>query len=237
MATSSSPRGRQNYATALQFGPTHVKMPKGRHQATIVWLHGLGDSGSIWAEILGSFPVHNVKWICPTAPTRPVPIFARLPGRAWFDPRDVSEEDTSPDSQGLNETAALIAQIFSREPCDVKLGIGGFSIGAAAALYAATHYILGEDGSRLQFLENLSSVIVLSGWLPFYKSLRRKMDGSSLSNVLHVKQLHVFLGHGTEDEVVSFEHGEKSACILHSAGFQNLTWTRFEGDARNVQLA
>ncbi|XP_057787552.1 uncharacterized protein LOC131004813 [Salvia miltiorrhiza] len=116
---------------------------------------------------LGKLPV---KWICPTAPTRPVPIFARLPGRAWFDPRDVSEEDTSPDSQGLNETAALIAQIFSREPCDVKLGIGGFSIGAAACSIRGPHTtFLAKMVAGLRFLENLSSVIVLSGWLPFYK--------------------------------------------------------------------
>ncbi|GJS05744.1 zinc finger, CCHC-type containing protein [Tanacetum coccineum] len=30
---------------AYKFGPTHVVEPKGKHQATIVWLHGLGDDG------------------------------------------------------------------------------------------------------------------------------------------------------------------------------------------------
>jgi hypothetical protein len=29
----------------LEFGKTHVVRPKGKHQATIVWLHGLGDNG------------------------------------------------------------------------------------------------------------------------------------------------------------------------------------------------
>lgn len=29
-----------------EFGRTHVVMPRGIHQATIVWLHGLGDNGS-----------------------------------------------------------------------------------------------------------------------------------------------------------------------------------------------
>ena len=29
-----------------EFGRTYVVRPKGKHQATIVWLHGLGDNGS-----------------------------------------------------------------------------------------------------------------------------------------------------------------------------------------------
>ncbi|MBA0838790.1 hypothetical protein Goarm_004582, partial [Gossypium armourianum] len=29
---------------AHEFGRTHVVRPKGRHQATVVWLHGLGDN-------------------------------------------------------------------------------------------------------------------------------------------------------------------------------------------------
>ncbi|KAF3683483.1 hypothetical protein FXO37_01797 [Capsicum annuum] len=31
---------------AFEFGQTYVVKPKGKHQATIVWLHGLGDNGS-----------------------------------------------------------------------------------------------------------------------------------------------------------------------------------------------
>lgn len=31
--------------TNLEFGATHVVRPKGKHQATIVWLHGMGDKG------------------------------------------------------------------------------------------------------------------------------------------------------------------------------------------------
>ncbi|KAG6474274.1 hypothetical protein ZIOFF_068199 [Zingiber officinale] len=31
-------------ARAFDFGRTHVVRPKGRHLATVVWLHGLGDN-------------------------------------------------------------------------------------------------------------------------------------------------------------------------------------------------
>ncbi|KAL5729951.1 lysophospholipase [Ranunculus cassubicifolius] len=41
MGSGSRASGR-----AFEFGRTHVVRPKGKHQATIVWLHGLGDNGS-----------------------------------------------------------------------------------------------------------------------------------------------------------------------------------------------
>lgn len=33
-------------ANTVEFGRTYVVRPRGKHQATIVWLHGLGDNGS-----------------------------------------------------------------------------------------------------------------------------------------------------------------------------------------------
>lgn len=35
---------------SLDFGRTHVVMPNGRHEATIVWLHGLGEDGYMYIE-------------------------------------------------------------------------------------------------------------------------------------------------------------------------------------------
>ena len=38
--------GGRTVRRAFEFGRTYVVRPKGRHQATVVWLHGLGDNGS-----------------------------------------------------------------------------------------------------------------------------------------------------------------------------------------------
>lgn len=38
--------GSRTTRRTFEFGRTHVVRPKGKHQATIVWLHGLGDKGS-----------------------------------------------------------------------------------------------------------------------------------------------------------------------------------------------
>ncbi|KAK9268547.1 hypothetical protein L1049_000301 [Liquidambar formosana] len=38
--------GGKSVRRAFDFGRTYVVRPKGKHQATVVWLHGLGDNGS-----------------------------------------------------------------------------------------------------------------------------------------------------------------------------------------------
>lgn len=38
--------GSRSDTRTVEFGSTYVVRPKGKHQATIVWLHGLGDNGS-----------------------------------------------------------------------------------------------------------------------------------------------------------------------------------------------
>jgi len=45
---------------AFEFGRTHVVRPKGKHQATIVWLHGLGDNGSRYIDNMNMLCSHMV---------------------------------------------------------------------------------------------------------------------------------------------------------------------------------
>jgi len=47
---------------------------KSSHSATVIWLHGLGDSGSGWAPIAHQLSLPHVKWIFPNAGSRPVTI-------------------------------------------------------------------------------------------------------------------------------------------------------------------
>ncbi len=44
----------------------------GKHTATLIFLHGLGDTGHGWASTLAEVRPHNLKIVCPTAPTVPV---------------------------------------------------------------------------------------------------------------------------------------------------------------------
>ncbi|KAH9760767.1 Abhydrolase 2 domain-containing protein [Citrus sinensis] len=235
----------------FEFGRTHVVRPKGKHQATIVWLHGLSDKGSSWSQLLETLPLPNVristfasicvlmqhlstgypslpiKWICPTAPTRPVAIFGGYPCTAWFDVGDLSE-DGPDDLEGLDASAAHVANLLSTEPADIKLGIGGFSMGAAIALYSATCRILGQYGNGNPYSVNLSAIVGLSGWLPCSRTLKSRMEGSREAT-RRAASLPILLCHGSGDDVVAYKHGERSAQTLNSVGFRDLTFRCYNG--------
>ncbi|OIV97744.1 hypothetical protein TanjilG_12501 [Lupinus angustifolius] len=225
--SSSMGFGSGNVRRAFEFGRTHVVRPKGEHQATIVWLHGLGDNGSSWSQILETLPLPNIKWICPTAPTRPVAIFGGFPSTAWFDVSEISE-DAADDLEGLDASAAHVANLLSTEPRNVKLGIGGFSMGAATALHSATCHALGHYGNGNVYPINLSAVVALSGWLPCSRTLNNRIEGSR-DFIRRASSFPLFLCHGRGDDVVAYEYGEKSARTLSSAGFRNLSFRSYNG--------
>ncbi|KAJ6711726.1 ALPHA/BETA-HYDROLASES SUPERFAMILY PROTEIN [Salix purpurea] len=220
---SGSRPARRNF----EFGRTYVVRPKGKHQATIVWLHGLGDNGSSWSQQLENLPLPNIKWICPTAPTRPVAMLGGFTCTAWFDVGEISE-DSPDDWEGLDASAAHVANLLSTEPADVKVAVGGFSMGAATAIYSATCAALGQYGNGNAYPINLRAVVGLSGWLPGSRSLRSKVEGSHEA-ARRAASLPLFLCHGTSDDVVPYSYGEKSAHCLNAAGFRNLTFKSYEG--------
>ncbi|CAL5443216.1 unnamed protein product [Camellia sinensis] len=217
---------------AFEFGGTHVVRPKGRHQATIVWLHGLGDNGA-----------------------------------RWFDVNDLSE-NAHDDLEGLDATAAHVASLLSTEPTDIKLAVGGFSMGAATALYSATCFALGKYENGSPYPANLSAAVGLSGWLPCAKNLSSRIEGKeeatrraaslpimvchgramasrsffvtrTLFSLLDSRRSHVVdqscvcvrlkVSKVTGDDVVRFKFGEKSSQALSSAGFQDVTFKAYNG--------
>ena len=55
------------------FKKSPIVMPSsGKHTATLIFLHGLGDNGNGWASILAEIRPKHVKIICPNANNLPV---------------------------------------------------------------------------------------------------------------------------------------------------------------------
>ncbi|KAK4344228.1 hypothetical protein RND71_037322 [Anisodus tanguticus] len=256
---------------AFEFGQTYVVKPKGKHQATIVWLHGLGDNGSRsvirvaqtclnlseigaielqgdigiftpeirvvgfegqyaiskldWSNLLETLPLPNIKWICPTAPQRPITLFGGFPSTAWFDVNDLSENAID-DDEGLDASAAYVASLLATEPPHIKLGVGGFSMGAATSLYSATCFVRGKYENGNQYPVNLSLAVGLSGWLPWAKTLSSKLEGVE-GAVSRATSLPILLCHGKGDDVVPYKFGDKSSQKLRSCGFQDVTFKSY----------
>ncbi|KAJ8452784.1 hypothetical protein Cgig2_014547 [Carnegiea gigantea] len=144
-----------------------------------------------------------------------------------FDVAEISE-DNPDDIEGLDASAAYIANLLSTEPNDVKLGIGGFSMGAATALYSATCFAVGRYANGNIYPINLRAVVGLSGWLPGARSLNSKMEGS-FEAMRRAASLPILLCHGKSDDVVAQRFGEKSAQALTSAGFWDVIYKSYDG--------
>lgn len=129
--------------------PTVLFTPKERHTATLIFFHGLGDTGRGWRSSLEEFgkKLPHVKIIAPTAPTIPVTVNngARMP--AWFDltirsmaPQDMLNLFMSKPPL-IDQSAAIVHRLIGAE---MKAGIptsriilGGFSMGGFVATYVA----------------------------------------------------------------------------------------------------
>ena len=77
----------------------------GEHTATIIFLHGLGDTGDGWFQQILSYAKANpgVKIICPTAPVSPVTLNGGYPMTSWHDIVSLDSID-SESFRGLSES-------------------------------------------------------------------------------------------------------------------------------------
>ncbi|CAN6993337.1 unnamed protein product [Brassica oleracea var. botrytis] len=179
-----------------------------------------------WSQLLETLPLPNIKWICPTAPSQPISLFGGFPSTAWFDVVGINE-DGPDDVEGLDVAAAHVANLLSNEPSDIKLGVGGFSMGAGTSLYSATCFATGKYGNGNPYPINLSTVIGLSGWLPCAKTLAGKLEEEQIKN--RAASLPILVCHGKGDDVVPYKFGEKSSEALISHGFKKTTFKAYNG--------
>ncbi|KAG5572591.1 hypothetical protein H5410_062357 [Solanum commersonii] len=260
--------GSRTARRTMEFGRTYVVRPKGKHQATMVWLHGLGDNGSSSSQLLESLALPNMVLVVdddcclydladqmdmPNCPNSSVAILGGFPCAACknepdnydivtfitsiymdlhlipgFDAGELSD-DTTNDLDGLEASVAHIANLLSTEPADVKLGIGGFSMGAATALYSATCFAHGKYGNGNPYPVNLRGCH-RPQWLAsrFQVNMRNKIEGSHEA-ARCAASLPILLCHGKCDEVVPYRYGERASCVLSSAGFRNLQFKAYDG--------
>uniref|UniRef100_A0A9J2PAV4 palmitoyl-protein hydrolase n=2 Tax=Ascaris TaxID=6251 RepID=A0A9J2PAV4_ASCLU len=172
---------------------------KGKHTATIIFLHGLGDTGHGWSSVFADeIPIDHVKSICPTAPIIPVTLNMGMRMPAWFDLYGLTP-DTQEDEDGIEQSAKIIHSMIDEEvrsgtPAD-RIIIGGFSMGGALALYAG-----------LTYDKPLAGILGLSSFLV----QRSKVPGNHTAN----SNTPILMGHGGADFMVPIAFGEMTAAFL-----------------------
>jgi phospholipase/carboxylesterase len=131
--------------------------PQGEHKSTIIWLHGLGDSGNGFAPIAPELKLPGelgVKFIFPHAPIRPVTINNGMEMRAWYDIKSM-DMDSRADLDGVIDSSQRIEQLIRAEIASgidsTKIMLIGFSQGGVIALHL---------GAR--FTQPLAGIVALS---------------------------------------------------------------------------
>lgn len=176
--------------------------------ATIIVLHGLGDSGRSFvpiAEELELSSVGTVRFIFPDAPERPVTANGGYVMPAWYDILEFGGE-AAEDEAGLRGSQAVIEALLERErergiPA-YRIVLAGFSQGCAMTLMAGLRH-----GHRL------GGLVGLSGYLPLAAATAAERNPANAG-------VPVFMGHGTQDDIVGIEQGRKARDALQALGHQ-----------------
>ncbi|GJZ97135.1 acyltransferase-like protein, chloroplastic, partial [Tanacetum coccineum] len=109
---------------------------------------------------------------------------------------DILPKDTLIWRLKLLKSAAAICCLMS-EMIVIKLGVVGFSMGVAMALYCATCRALGQYGNGIRFPINLSVVMAINGWLPCSRIIRSRVHASQEA-IKRASSLHILLCHGQD---------------------------------------
>lgn len=175
--------------------------------ATVIWLHGLGDDGQGWSEVvpsLGLPPAMRVRFLFPHAPTMPVAINNGAVMRAWYDIRD-ADLHARADLPGVRKSQAQVEALLAREKqrgvAAARIVLAGFSQGGAIALYAG-----------LRHPARIAGIIALSTYLIDVPALAAEANGAN-------RDLPIFMAHGTRDPVVRLAWAEMSRKALVDAGW------------------
>ena len=93
--------------------------PLKAHTSTIIFLHGLGDTGDGWSSIASVFSpqLPNTKFIFPHSPHKPVTLNGGMMMPAWYDIKSLGGQSNSmlEDKTGMYDSVAQIMELVENE--------------------------------------------------------------------------------------------------------------------------
>ncbi|XP_077431848.1 lysophospholipase-like protein 1 [Vanacampus margaritifer] len=191
-----------------------VVSPTGKHSASVIFLHGSGDTGQglrAWVRdvMMPGLTFAHIRVIYPTAPARPyTPMHGSL-STVWFDRHKISY-DSPEHLQSIDAMCSTLGSIIQEEVSagipKHRIIIGGFSMGGAMALHLVCRYH-----------PDVAGVYALSSFLnkdsvAFQAVEERVRTGHSLPELLQC--------HGTSDDLVLHKWGEDTSVLLQKAGMK-----------------
>ncbi|GBG25039.1 Acyl-protein thioesterase 1 [Hondaea fermentalgiana] len=202
-------------------GTTILIEPPETADSVVVIMHGLGDTANGFADVAQMFSARmpTTKFILPTAPTQPVTLNRGMRMPSWYDIVSLGG-GPSETFEGIEDSAQRIRGILDQEhekgmPYN-RMVLAGFSQGAAMSLFT---------GLQLPAEKKLAGLLVMSGYLAGYNKFKLT-PGLEDTPVLHQ--------HGTSDQVVSFDMGDRTQKRVQELGATDYTLEPYKGMSHSV---
>ncbi|KAL9100467.1 MAG: hypothetical protein Q9163_004157 [Psora crenata] len=211
-----------------------------KHTATVIWAHGLGDSGAGWKPIIENWRLRRrfpeCKFIFPNAPIIPITVvrvqIEMFPGpiidsvtELWYADAWVTTFDSlaqAHDEPGILRSRDYFNSLIKAEVdqgiASTRIVIGGFSQGAAIAIFTGITSPL-----RLGGIVGLSSYLLLHDQIKDYAT-------TEPSN----KATPIFMGHGDCDPLIQYQWGVQTAKLLREMGW-NVDFRTYKGLAHSAE--
>jgi len=175
--------------------------------ASVIWLHGLGDTGDGWSQVVPGLALPKsmrVRFVFPHAPKMAVAINNGYVMPAWYDIREANLSERA-DVAGVQRSQAQLVALMARENArgvdDARIVLAGFSQGGAVALYTGLRH-----PKRIAGIVALSTYLISANALP---------SESSAAN----RGVPIFMAHGTFDPVVRLAWAQASREALVQGGY------------------
>lgn len=181
----------------------------------VLWFHGLGADGNDFAPAVPYLrlpPGLPVRFVFPHAPSMAVTCNGGYRMPAWYDILSADGIDRQVDQAGIDTSRAAIRRLIAREVergiPEERIVLAGFSQGGAMA------YTMGLTHPR-----PLAGIVALSAYIPAPDLLvPAEMEAN--------RATPLFVGHGTEDDVVPMALGQRARDALIGQAY-DLTWRTY----------
>lgn len=182
--------------------------------ACVIWLHGLGDTGDGWSQVVPALampPSMRVRFLFPHAPRMPVAINNGFVMPAWYDIREANLNDRA-DVAGVQRSQGHLEALMARENLrgigDSRIVLAGFSQGGAVSLYTG-----------LRHPRRIAGIVALSTYLIGIDTVAGEASSAN-------RDVPIFMAHGTFDPVVRLAWAQASRDALADAGW-NVEWHEY----------
>ncbi|KAA8904954.1 acyl-protein thioesterase 1 [Sphaerosporella brunnea] len=185
-----------------------------RHTSTLIFLHGLGDTGNGWSSISENFRLRRkfdeCAFIFPHAPSIPITVNMgmRMPG--WFDITSFGDISLKEDEAGIMKSVQHLHKIIEEQinkgvPSE-RIIVGGFSQGGVISLLGG-----------MFCPHKLGGIVAMSTWLALVDKVPSLLHDAN-------KNTPIFQAHGEIDNIVRHSWAVKSRDLLRNAHGREIEW-------------